>query len=218
MFAFRSIAGSTLAILATIVVAACAQHAATLPAAPLSSAYAAESLISPATDPPKCKHQKDTKKRASLTVKIARAGGSFCVPEFGGFGGSIEYPKANRADELTIRTSTSNIYNELLLGSGTPIVYLNLHFHSNTIFGGHVRSSGGLESAQIDAGQPYTAYGIVAVGHLDLMFPPCYSTATSGAYGGVLPDLGGILRNITITGNGYGVIEIYPGEQVTSQC
>jgi hypothetical protein len=70
----------------------------------------------------------------------------------------------------------------------------------------------------INASATYTAYGIVAVGHLVLMFPPCYTVATQGPYGGVLPNLGNLFVNTTITGAGYGVIEIYSGAQVSQEC
>ena len=50
------------------------------------------------------------------------------------------------------------------------------------------------------------------------MFPPCYTIATQGPYGAVLSDLGELFAGTTITGAGYGVIEIYSGEQVTQQC
>lgn len=101
---------------------------------------------------------------------------------------------------------------------GTSIVYLNLHFHAGTHFDPHVRSKGGLTSAAIQAGDTYTVYGIVAVGHLSLMFPPCYTVATQGPYGGVLPNVGALFSNTTITGAGYGVIEIYAGAQVSQVC
>jgi len=144
--------------------------------------------------------------------------GAFCVPAFHGFGGTIEYPGVEPSVELVLRSSTKNIYDEPLLGSGAPIFYLNLHFFAGTHFGTKLKSKGGLTAAKIQAGQSYTAFGIVAVGHLVLMFPPCYTVATQGPYGGVLPGLGDLFSDTTITGAGYGVIEIYPGMQVSQEC
>jgi hypothetical protein len=201
--------------------AGCAQHGVLLPASSLPPAYAARAasaIASPDLIPPKCKGQKDDKKRASLRVTLSTKGGSFCIPEFDGFGGSFEYPKLERSVVLTVRTSTSNIYNQRLLGSGTPILYSNLHFRASTHFAAHVKSKGGLTSAQIEPGEPYTAYGLISVGHLVRLFPPCYSDATKGRYGGLIPNIGGVLRNVTITGAGYGVIEIYSGKQVSQEC
>ena len=170
------------------------------------------------TGPPTCKGQRTTKKFGNISVMLKTKGGSFCIPAFGGFGGSMQYPGVERSVKLTIRTSTQNIYNEPQLGTGTSIVYLNLHFHAGTHFGSKLRSKGGLTSPTIYAGNTYTAYGIVAVGNLDLMFPPCYTVATQGLYGGVLPNLGALFSGTTITGAGYGVIEIYSGEQVNQEC
>lgn len=199
-----------LALTAAALVAACSQPNATMQI----PAVAAQSQ----SGPPPCKGQHTTKKYGGLNVKLKTKGGAFCVPAFGGFGGKIAYPGVDRTTPLTLRTSTSNIYNEPALGSGAPIVYLNLHFHAGTHFGSNLPSIGGLTSSQITSGDPYTAYGIVAVGHLVLMFPPCWATATSGTYGGVIPNIGEIFTDTTVTGAGYGVIEIYPGEQVTTQC
>jgi hypothetical protein len=170
------------------------------------------------TGPPACRGERTKKQYGSIAVKLKTKGGSFCVPAFGGFGGSMQYPGVERSVKLTIRTSTQNIYNEPQLGTGTSIVYLNLHFHAGTHFGSNLKSKGGLTSQAISPGSAYTAYGIVAVGHLDLMFPPCYTVATRGVYGGVLPNLGDLFSGTTITGAGYGVVEIYSGQQVSQAC
>jgi hypothetical protein len=184
-----------------------------------SGAVSPQGAFSPATGgPPSCKGQRTTKQYGGITAKLKTKGGSFCVPAFGGFGGAIQYPNVERSVKLTMRTSTQNIYYEPQLGNGTSIVYLNLHFHAGTHFGSNVKAKGGLTSPAIYTGDVYTAYGIVAVGHLVLMFPPCYSVATQGPYGGVLPNLGGLVSNTTITGAGYGVIEIYSGQQVSQEC
>ncbi|MFZ0030681.1 MAG: hypothetical protein WAK84_02270 [Candidatus Cybelea sp.] len=172
------------------------------------------------TGPPTCKDQRSKKKYGSMAVKLKTKGGSFCIPAFGGFGGWMPYPGVDRQVKLTIRTSTENIYNEPQLGTGTSIIYLNLHFHAGTRFGSSFKSKSGtgLSSQSISPGSTYTAYGIVAVGHLDLMFPPCYTVAVREAGRGVLPHLGELFSGTTITGAGYGVIEIYSGEQVSQEC
>jgi hypothetical protein len=167
---------------------------------------------------PVCEGQHTTKRFGSLTTRLRVGGGSFCVPAFGGFGGSMQYPAVQHSVKLTVRTSSENLYDEPQLGTGTSIVYLNLHFHAGTHFGTNLKAKGGLTSESIAPGDAYTAYGIVGVGHLILMFPPCYAIATKGPYGGVLPNLGQLFSNTTITGAGYGVIEIYSGEQVSQEC
>ncbi len=193
-----------------LLLTACGQPSGTMPAP--------ASFVRALTGPPACKGQNTNKKYGTITVTLKTRSGSFCIPAFGGFGGSMQYPSVNRSVKLTIRTSTANIYNEPQLGTGTSIVYLNLHFHAGTHFSSNLKSQGGLTSKAINAGGTYTAYGIVAVGHLVLMFTPCYTVATQGPYGGVLSNLGDLFSNTTITGAGYGVIEIYSGEQVSQEC
>jgi hypothetical protein len=185
-----------------------------------NGATVAPAALKPAsTSVPSCDGQHTTGKYGELTARLKRTGGSLCIPAFGGFGGSVQYPRVDRSAKLTIRTSLENLYDEPLLGdSGAPMVYVNLHFHRGTHFGKKVQSNGGLTSAAIVPGDSYTAYGIVGVGHLILRFPPCYSVAVNGPDGGVFPNLGNLFSETTITGAGYGVIEIYAGEQVSQAC
>jgi hypothetical protein len=201
---------AALALAAVAVTAACGQVSGT---APVPSAFALRAAM-----PPQCKGQRTARRYAQLKVRLKERGGSFCIPEFHGFGGTMQYPGVERPVALVLRSSTKDIYNQPQLGSGTAFFYLNLHFLAGTHFGTSLRSRGGLTAKKIEAGQPYTAFGIVTVGHLSLMFPPCYTIATQGAYGGVLSNLGELFAGTTITGAGYGVIEIYSGEQVTQEC
>jgi hypothetical protein len=169
--------------------------------------------------PTPCVGQRTKPTYASGSQRLRVNGGSFCIPEFGGFGGTLQYPTLDRSVKFTIRTTTQNIYQEPLLGSsGAPIVYLNIHFHAGTHFGAQLKAKGGLTSPSIQSGSAYTAFGIVAVGHLDLMFTPCYGIAMQGPHGGVLANVGELLSNAIITGDGFGVIEIYPGAQVSQTC
>jgi hypothetical protein len=201
---------ATYAFAAAVLLTACGQPSGTMPA----RATFARAL----SGPPTCKGQRTKKEYGNITVTLKAKGSSFCIPAFGGFGGSMQYPGVKPSVKLTIRTSTRNIYDEPQLGSGTSIVYLNLHFHAGTHFRSKLKSKGGLTSQTISAGDTYTAYGIVQVGHLILMFPPCYTVATHGRYGGVLPNLGHLFSGTAITGAGYGVIEIYSGKQVSREC
>jgi hypothetical protein len=198
------------AFAAAALLTACGQPSGTMPA-PVTFAPAV-------TRPPACIGQHTKSKYGGISVRLKTKAGAFCIPAFGGFGGSMQYPGVQRSVKLTIRTSTEDIYDEPQLGTGTSLVYLNLHFHAGSHFGSNLKSKGGLTSKMINASATYTAYGIVAVGHLVLMFPPCYTVATQGPYGGVLPNLGNLFVNTTITGAGYGVIEIYSGAQVSQEC
>lgn len=198
------------AVAAATAITACSQVNGS---APVPAAYVARTAA-----PPQCEGQRTTRKYAQLKVKLRKRAGSFCIPEFRGFGGTMWYPGVEQPVALVLRSSIKNIYDEPQLGSGSAIFYLNLHFLAGTHFGTSLRSKGGLTAKKIEVGQPYTAFGIVAVGHLVLRFPPCYTTATSGPYGGILSNLGELFAGTTITGAGYGVIEIYSGEQVSQQC
>lgn len=209
------------ALAATALLAGCAQAGSNVAVVPGTTPSALGSASTPrlsAGNPPRCQGQRSRKRYAQTVTKLKRSGGSICVAEFRGFGGTLEYPTVERSIELTSRTTVGDIYNEPELGSGTPLLYLNLHFSANTRFGASVPSQGGLESAKFVSGQAYTAFGEVQVGHLAFMFTPCYSVATSGAYGGLLPNIGALFDNAIITGNGFGVIEIYSGAQVSQEC
>ena len=168
--------------------------------------------------PSPCKGQRNRKKYAELALKLKTREADFCIPAFHGYGGALQYPAVERSVKLVLRSATANLYNDPQLGSGTAMFYLNLHFIAGTTFGTKFRSTGGLTGTKIVSGQPYTAYGIVTVGHLARMFTPCYAVATQGPEGGVLSNLGYLFSGVTITGDGYGVIEIYSGAQVSQEC
>jgi hypothetical protein len=127
----------------------------------------------PATTPLQCVHQHGTKKYAQLDVTLKTHESEFCVPAFHGYGGTIDYPAVERSAKLVLRSALTNLYDDPLLGtSGTPMFYLNLHFRSGASFGTQFGSTDGLTGSEIVAGQSYTAYGIVTVGHLALMLVP----------------------------------------------
>ena len=95
--------------------------------------------------------------------------------------------------------------------------YLNLHFRAGR-FGTQFGSAGGLTGSEIVAGQSYTAYGIVTVGHPRWTLAPCTTVATQGAYGGVLSGLGSMFAGRTVPCAGYGVIEFIPALDYRQQC
>ncbi|MFY9718137.1 MAG: hypothetical protein WAK16_00705, partial [Candidatus Cybelea sp.] len=199
------------AVTALFVLAACGQLG-------TSTAPRVATAARQETKPPQCKDQRTARRYAQIKVTLGAKGALVCIPEFRGYGGAMEYPGVDKSVLLTIRTSAKNIYNEPQLGSGESLVYLNLRFSTNTHFASTVKSKGGLTSEKIQSGQIYTAFGIVQVGHLALMLTPCYTTATSGPYGGVFPNLGELFTDKTITGKGYGVIELYSGMQASEEC
>jgi hypothetical protein len=204
-----------------MLVAGCARSGDTLPA-PGSTAVSGIRSVSPprpaAGRLPTCPGQDRRKGYVQTFTNLKVHGGALCIGRFRGFGGSLEYPSVDRSVKLTNRLTITNLYNQPEFGSGAVLLYLNLHFHDNTRFGATVAAKGGLESNKFTPGQSYTAFGQVAVGHLVFMFTPCYSVATSGANGGLLPNIGALFDNAIVTGNGFGVIEIYPGAQVSQEC
>jgi hypothetical protein len=207
-------------VLALVVIAAAAACGRTDSAAALPFTIALPAASSaPQTAPPRCKGQHGTKKYAQSNITLKKHEANFCVPAFHGYGGTIEYPAVGRPAPLVLRSAITNLYDDPLLGTtGMPTFYLNLHFRASASFGTQFGSAGGLTGGEIVAGQGYTAYGIVTVGHLALMLTPCTTIATQGPYGGVLSDLGSMFAGKTVTGAGYGVIEIYSGAQLSQQC
>ena len=123
------------AIVTGALLAACAQHGSGLTP---STSLAPQQGALPDVGPPACKGQKDTKQYASLTVKLSTKGGSFCIPEFGGFGGKIKYPSANPAVKLKLISSTTDYNHQPQLGQGTAIFYLQLAISGGTKFGDNV--------------------------------------------------------------------------------
>jgi hypothetical protein len=218
MPAARIFLRSSLVLVAAAALAACAQHGgATLPAAPLAVQNNVSIPDATATPPP-CKGQKDAKNDASLAVTLLAKGGSFCVPAFGGFGGTISYPKAKPAVKVTV-TSSSTDYNKLpQLGTGTAIFYLQFAFASATTFGNEIRPVGGLTGATITNGKPYTMFGQATISGEKIKLGPCYSVATKGKYGGVIGAIGALLEYGEIPTKANGFLEIYSGKQTSTLC
>jgi hypothetical protein len=195
--------------------AACAQHGGSLiPGSALSPA----TLVSPDRKPPKCKGQTTTKQYASLTVTLSTQGGSFCIPEFGGFGGSVKYPSATPSVNLQLISSTTDYADLPQLGSGTAIFYLQLAISGGTSFGTNVQAGGGLASHKIQPGQPYTAFGEAYILSIPYQFKPCYATATKSKYGGLIGGLGTLLKGESVPTKAHGFIEIYAGKQTATPC
>ncbi len=214
---FRFSARAACALATAVLLAACAQHGALLPGTAPAQGVA-PALILPDRHPPKCKGQQNTKQYATLTVTLSTKGGKVCIPEFGGFGGSVTYPPANPSVNLDLTSSTTNYDNMPELGSGSAIFYLQLAISGKTGFGSKAPAGGGLTSKKIVAGKPYTAYGRAVFYGIKFNFGPCYATATKGKYGGVIGGIGTLLEGASVPGKASGVIEVYSGQQTSTQC
>jgi hypothetical protein len=204
----------SLALAAAASMAACAHTGALIPSA--SAPYNAAVL--PEAKLHDCKGQQNSKQYATLTVTLSNSGGSFCIPTFGGFGGSVQYPGANPSVQLTVTSSTKNYDNMPQLGNGTPMFYLQLAISGPTQFGSNVKAGGGLTSKKLVVGQTYTVFGQAQIYGFPFNFTPCYAVATKGKYGGVIGGIGTLLKNQSIPAAATGVIEIYSGQQATQAC
>ncbi len=201
-------------VVTAAVLSACAQHGAFMQ----PTSFVPQQIALPELTPPKCKGQKSTKNYASLTVTLSTKGGSFCVPEFGGFGGTIKYPGANPSVRLALISSTRD-YNHLpQLGTGTAIFYLQLAISGGTAFGNQVPPGGGLAAKKIVPGQPYTTYGQAKISGYKFTFGPCYATAKKSKYGGIIGGIGTLLKGAYVPSAASGLIEIYSGKQTATQC
>jgi hypothetical protein len=202
-------------VASAVLLAACAQHGgAGLPSIPA----AAQRAALPDANPPQCKGQQNEPYYATLTVKLKTKGGAFCIPEFGGYGGKVQYPSVDPSVKLTLTSSTTD-YNDLpQLGSGTAIFYLQLSISGGTSFGSNTKAGGGLTSSAIVPGDDYTAFGEATIFGYHYKFKPCYTVATQGKYGGVIGGLGSLLKGIDVPTSGSGFIEVYSGQQASNEC
>ncbi len=211
---------SSLVLAAAAALTACAQPG----SAPLPANALAPQILAPQISvfrdaaPPECKGQKDSKNSASLSVTLSNKGGSFCIPAFGGYGGTISYPKASPSVKTTVISSTTDYNNLPQLGTGTAIFYLQVTLATGTTFGSKVSPTGGLTAQAIKSGKPYTAFGQATISGAKITFGPCYSTATKGKYGGVIGGIGALLEYAVVPGKTNGFIEIYSGKQTNTKC
>ena len=219
MSAVRASLRYTFLIAAAAALGACAQNgAATL--TPSALAPQAQQALLPlaSSTPPPCTGQKNSKKFATASTKLSTKGGSFCVPSFGGFGGSIVYPAVKPSVKLTVTSSTTD-YNHLpQLGSGTAIFYLQMAIPNAVTFGNKIKDANGLTSATIKSGSQYTMFGQATVEGSTVKIGPCFSVATSGKYGGVIPAIGALFEFASIPYKATAFIEVYSGKQTSTKC
>jgi hypothetical protein len=208
---FRSFFTASLLVGAGLALSACAQNSNTLPQPSLGSA-------SPDTSPPACKGQKTQKQYATLTDKLKTQGGAFCIPAFGGFGGTLDYPDISKPVDLTLTSSIKNYYHQPVLGPGKPMFYLQFAISGATSFGTKLKTGGGLTGSKIVSGKPYTFYGEAVIDSQQIKLGPCYATATAGKYGGVIGGLGTLVESRSVPAATTGVFEVYSGEQTSTQC
>jgi hypothetical protein len=203
---------------AAAALSACAGHSG---GALLPNALAPTQLaqLARSSAPPDCKGEKLKPKYGSGTVTLSTSGGAFCIPAFGGFGGSIEYPSATPSVKLKLISSTTN-YNRKLpsLGSGTPIFYLQLSISGATDFGTNLPAGGGLAGKKLQPNKTYTAFGQATIDHVTIGLTPCFVKAKKSKYGGIIGGLGTLLKGQTVPTAAQAVLVIYPGKQAGGKC
>jgi hypothetical protein len=188
-----------------------------------SSLPATNAMLQPATfasktSPPPCKGQQTTEQYATVEEQLQAAGGKACVPAFGGFGGKIAYPSLDPSIDVTITSSTTN-YNKMPnLGSGTPILYIQISISGGTSFGQTLPAGGALAGAGIIPSQTYTAFGQASAFGFKQNLTPCYSRAKKSPYGGKLGGFGKLLEGQSAPSAATAVVEIYPGKQASLKC
>lgn len=216
MFSGRLLLSASL-LVSTAMLAACGGNAGT--SVPFSPS-APQSLALPDTKPtpPPCKGQKNKTNFASVTDTLSTKGGTFCVPSFGDFGGSVEYPDASPSIKLALKSSDTNYANLPELGNGTAIFYLQLAFNGDTTFAKKLKAGGGLTGSGIVPGKIYTAYAQAQLGSYIFHFTPCFQKAAKGKYGGVITDLGVPFEAQSITNGTTAIFEVYKGQQTTYAC
>jgi len=169
--------------------------------------------------PPDCPGEKLKKKFGSVNETLSTSGGSLCIPAFGGFGGTIEYPSVNPSVGIKLTSSTTN-YNGALpsLGKGKPIFYVQLSIAGATTFGTNVPAGGGLAGKELVPAQTYTAFAQASADGISEPLTPCYLTAGKSKYGGVISGIGTLLKGLNVPVPAQGIVEIYSGKQAKSKC
>ena len=207
---------------ATAGLAACASQSATLPAASQSGMT---ERVASTSGPPDCKGQHTTSLFSSSAEQtIRKKEGYPCIPEFGGFGGSIGFPAADPAANGILTSSTTN-YNKTLpvLAKGKPLFYLQITTNGAASFAAVAPSAKGLESKKLVAGTAYDLYGqIESSGGVQILITalsPCKAMATKGTYGGTIGTLGTLLEKQTLETTATITLEVYPaGKKIVTPC
>jgi hypothetical protein len=185
---------------------------------------APSSVAAPDVAPiPSCKGQKNTKQYSSIGAKpLSSKGGILCVPRFGGWGVTMDYPGPTSSHSSMGLISSTTAYNPALfppVGSVNPIFYIQFRLNNyGVIFGAKLPATGGLASKTLKVGKPYTAQGASNVGSLWNALGECYTTAFSTKYGATIRGIGFALKNVHMGEASSGVISILPGKLAPSKC
>jgi hypothetical protein len=210
--------------LGAVAVALLAGCAGQTPAIPPAAGIGTNLSAPDVSAPPKCKTQKNSKDYASSgTQNMKAAGGNLCVPEFGGWGGDLQYPNLNYSQTFTVTlTSSTTAYsggNWPPAGSSKPIFYIAYAFDGLPGFGGTLPHGTPIEGSHITPNAKYTVeIWEYDYGGLWTEIGTCSATAKkSTKYGGSIAALGAPWINEYYKDK-TGVIEIFKGALVSNAC
>jgi hypothetical protein len=141
---------------------------------------------------------------------LLKTGGSICVPEFGGFGGTITYPPAYPSVKVQVSSGTTDYDHHRNLGGGPAMFYFQLSMTNTTTFERKFEAGGGLASAAFKPGETYTAYGGVMIASIPMKHKPCYVMAVKGKYRGLLGGLGKLTTNGEVPAPSSAFLETIP--------
>jgi hypothetical protein len=181
-------------------------------------------IVPDVSTPPKCKGQKNTSEYAKAATQHLKAnGGSLCVPEFGGWGGALQYPKTYGSyDGYTVNLiGSTKAYKGALLppaGATPPIYYLQVGFNSFPGFYPTLPKGNPLVSSHLTPKKSYTLELFIYFYGLGWDEEnSCYQVAEKSKYGGSLADVGALFEKVTFLEKN-GAIEIFKGQLVSTQC
>ncbi|MBV8532045.1 MAG: hypothetical protein JO104_12075 [Candidatus Eremiobacteraeota bacterium] len=219
MVLFNQFGAKFLGAAFVVALAGCGGRAAVIP--PQAVSVEPSALANPDTNPPKCKGQKGTGKYAGVSKETMKAGGgSLCVPSFGGWGGSLQYPDSGMNYDVAL-TSSTTAYDPKLFpppGSQKAVFYLQYAFNGFPSFGTTIPKGKPLASTHLKPKKPYTVEGFEKIGSgLWTDLGSCSAIAAKSHYGGGISGAGEVLAGQFFREE-TGVIEIFKGELVSNKC
>jgi hypothetical protein len=214
--------------IAIAVLAGCAGNSSVIPnQGPLASSVpmglGLDEIVPGVTAPPKCTGQKDTLQYAKSAVQhLKRAGGSLCIPEFGGWGGALQYPQQYGSTQYTVvLISSTKAYKGGLFppaGSHPAIYYLQIAFDGFPGFYPALPKGNPMVSSHLAPGKTYTAELWLYLYHLGWSeLSACYQVAKPSKYGGSFADVGALFTKETFLEKNA-AIEIFKGNLGGNQC
>jgi hypothetical protein len=140
-----------------------------------------------------------------------------CIPSFGTFGGSINYPPILTGAGQPLTVSTSFVEPPAKHGPpaavGTPILYIGFQTYYSVAFGNTVMAGGGLSASDqswgIVPGQFYSIYLLFNGGYVGAGCATEAVASSDGLAHGVISNFGSLLENQAASSPVFGAFEVY---------